>query len=72
MNTMTALLALKALDAALMVGEFAAADRESLESSVKEIRQMIRENRDPTDAEWAAVNKVSDDILTRLAQRAGG
>lgn len=62
-------LALKVLDTALMVGEYAAEDRTMLEKQVAALKSMIAEGRQPTDAEWAEANRYADDTLAKLAAR---
>ena len=66
----TAFLVMKALDIALMVGEFTVEDRDALESSSADLKVILREGRDPTDAEWAEINQISDGLLSKLADRA--
>ena len=57
------MIALKTLDAALLVGEFMAKDRELLEQSVANVKQMITEGRNPTPEEWAEVKGFADEML---------
>jgi hypothetical protein len=66
----TALLVLRALDTALMIGEFSVAARASLEESAAVFRTMVREGREPTPAEWSQANAASDRMLEALAMRA--
>jgi hypothetical protein len=66
----TALLVLRALDTALMIGEFSVAARAGLEESAASLRTMVREGREPTAAEWAQANAASDRMLEALAMRA--
>lgn len=65
-----AIITLKALDAALMLGEFQARDKANLEASASAIRAMLREERMPNAEEWADANRLADDALGRLAERA--
>lgn len=70
-GTIIAGLTLKLLDGALTVAEMHADDRARLQAGVDKLKAMIREGRDPTNEEWAEVNKISDDLLADILARAG-
>jgi hypothetical protein len=38
-----------------------------INSTVTSLKQMQAENRDPTDAEWAAVHSIVDTLTARIA-----